>query len=320
MSIVPLLLLLAPAPLPQEAPAPEATQTPLPEGVVARLDDRYITREEYLDYLWFRFGKRAVRDLATRLLVEREAERYGIRVDETEVQRRVAERVEAAWNSPRPVPFEEEIRRNGQSLEMFRATVAAEIRQDLLLDALVRATRVVTDDRLQQAFDRKYGPGGVLVRVRHILLMPNVLRAQAIRQGRKPNEVDMEEMRRQARETAEAARQRILAGEEFGDVCLEVSHDQVTRQKGGVLANYDGRLYGPAFRAAVEALEKPGDVSEVVESGAGFHVIQLVDRTVTRLEEVREQLLREILEAEPTWQEKQAVVQALQGRADLQLW
>ncbi len=320
MLLTPLILAL-----PGFAPAlPQAAEEPLPEGVIARisapdLEPVEITREEYLEHLYAVAGKRQVQQMARDILLQAEAGRYGIEIDEAEVQRRVEERLRSLQESPRPRPFEEELKRNGQSLEMFRAIVEQETRTDMLKDALVRATRVVTDERLKQEFENRYGPGGVKLRLRHILVMPNFLKAEEVRAGRKPNEIDMEELRARARERIEEAARRIQEGEDFAAVAAEVSHDRVTRDQGGEIKNYNGRLYGPAFRDAVMSLD-PGGVSDIVESGAGFHLVQLLDRTETRFEDVREELIEEILTAEPTWQEKTALEQALLSRARIQLW
>ncbi|HEX9792851.1 MAG TPA: peptidylprolyl isomerase [Planctomycetota bacterium] len=311
-----LLLALAALTLPAafQEPAPE----PLPPGMVARAGERLITDEEYREYLWIRFGKRAVRDLVTDILVQREAERYGIQLTDEDIATAVDERIAAARTSARG-DLETELMRNGQNLAMFRRALALELRRDLLAGALVRETRVATDERLQQAFEAQYGADGLVLTVRHMLFMPNVLRAERIRAGVKAVDIDPEQLKAEAREMAAAARARILGGGDFAAVCAEVSHDRVTKDQGGKLPRYDGRLYGPAFRTALDGLQA-GGISEVVESGAGFHVVQLLARVETRFEDVREQLVGEILAAEPTWQEKQALMQALQTAADVQMW
>lgn len=308
-----LLPILIPALQEPEEPAP------LPEGIVARVGDRTISLEEYKDFLWHRFWKRPVQDMVVEILLEQEAERYGIELAPEQVDEVVETRLEATRNTPRQGEFEEDLKRNGQDLEMFKESVRREARRDLLLNELVLATRVVTDERLQQEFERMYGPGGLTLKVRHVLLMPNLLRAEAIRGGKRPNEIDMEEMKRKARALAVEARGRLEAGEDFAVVAAAMSHDQTTKDNGGELRSYNGRLYGPAFKDAVTNLEV-GGLSEVVETGAGFHVITLTDRVETKLDDVREELTVEILDSEPTWQEKSALVQALQGKADVQLW
>jgi len=314
-------LLLLPFLLPAfQEPAPVLRPVePLPPGVVARVGDHLVQRQEYLEYLYTRFGKRALKDLTDDILIRDEARRYGIVLDEEEVEGLVEDRLDAARNAPRQTSLEDELRQSGQSLKMFRVSMEREVRRDMLLDALVRATRVVTDAKIHQAFEEKFGAGGVKVRVRHILFMPNLLRSQKIRAGTPAGQIDMESVKAEARSLAEKALARIRAGEPFEAVARETSMDRVTRDKGGELPRYNGRLYGKAFHDAVYAL-KAGEVSKVVESGAGFHVIQLVERTRTRLEDVRDELVQGVLAAEPTWQEKSGLLNGLQSDGRVQLW
>ncbi|MFQ5749146.1 MAG: peptidylprolyl isomerase [Planctomycetota bacterium] len=302
----------------EPAPAPRPVE-PLPPGVVARVGDHLIRRQEYLEYLYTRFGKRALKDLTDEILIRDEARRYGISLDEEDVEDAVEDRLDAARNAPRQTSLEEELRHSGQSLEMFRVSMEREVRRDMLLKALVRATRVVTDAKVRQAFEEQYGSGGVKVRVRHILFMPNLLRSQKIRAGTPAGQIDMETVKAEARSLAEKALARVRAGEPFEAVAREVSMDRVTRDQGGELARYNGRLYGKAFHDAVYALG-PGEISDVVESGAGFHVIQLVERAQTRIEDVRDELVQGILAAEPTWQEKSGLLNGLQSDGRVRLW
>ncbi|RMH02507.1 MAG: hypothetical protein D6702_08625 [Planctomycetota bacterium] len=300
-------------------PAQEPAAEPLPAGVVARLDGEEIPLRDYLDFLYLRMGKRPLEEYLAGLLVEREARRYGIELPADQLEEMVAERERTEREAAPPGGFEERLAREGKSVEMYRRLLRQELRREYLTDQLVRATRVVTDQRLRQEFEREYGPGGVRVRVRHVLVMPNVLRAERLRAGVKPDQIDLEELRAAARAQAERALERLRAGEDFAAVAAALSHDRVTRDQGGELRNYNGRLYGPTFKQAIDALQ-PGEISEVIETGAGFHVVQLLERTVTDLEAVRAELIERILAAEPDWQERNALVQALRGKAEVQLW
>ncbi len=309
-----LSLLLCSLPLLQ-APA---DQDPLPPDVVARVGGVEIGRQEYLEFLYLRLGKRPVEEFVADLLVQQEAAAYGITLPEAELDAMVAEREEQEREAAQG-GFEERLRREGKDLAMYRALLREEVRREHLTTELVRATRVVTDERIQQEFEREYGLGGLRLEVRHVLIMPNVLRADRLRAGAKPNEIDGEELKTEARALAAKARERIAAGEDFAAVAASASHDRVTREDGGFLRNYNGRLYGPVFRAAVEGLEV-GGVSEVIETGAGFHVVQLAGRTETALADVREGIVARLLESEPTWQERSALIQSLRGKAEVQLW
>lgn len=72
---------------------------------------------------------------------------------------------------------------------------------------------------------------------------------------------------------------RLAAGEDFGALAREYSDDQGSAGNGGDLGfmSYDVPVVKP-FKDAAFALEKAGDVSGVVETGFGYHLIKLLDR------------------------------------------
>lgn len=72
-------------------------------------------------------------------------------------------------------------------------------------------------------------------------------------------------------------RQRVLNGEKFSTLAVLYSEDPGSASKGGELGYYGrGELY-PEFEAVAYKLE-PGEISEVVETKAGFHIIEMIDR------------------------------------------
>ena len=72
-------------------------------------------------------------------------------------------------------------------------------------------------------------------------------------------------------------RERVLAGESFATLAILYSEDPGSAKKGGELGFYGrGELY-TEFEAIAFKLEK-GAVSEIVETKAGFHIIQLIER------------------------------------------
>jgi peptidyl-prolyl cis-trans isomerase SurA len=72
-------------------------------------------------------------------------------------------------------------------------------------------------------------------------------------------------------------RKRVLQGENFSTMAILYSEDPGSASKGGELGLYGrGELY-PEFEAIAYKLE-PGEVSEIVETPAGFHIIQLIER------------------------------------------
>ncbi|MFQ5767290.1 MAG: peptidyl-prolyl cis-trans isomerase [Acidobacteriota bacterium] len=102
---------------------------------------------------------------------------------------------------------------------------------------------------------------------------------------------------RAAREAAVAARQRVLGGEDFASVAEELSQD-TSAANGGDLGFFGRGAMVIPFEQATWKLEQVGDISPVVRSRFGFHVIKLTgrrDAKVKPFEEVEEQIEKELL-------------------------
>ncbi|HLX64251.1 MAG TPA: peptidylprolyl isomerase [Planctomycetota bacterium] len=83
----------------------------------------------------------------------------------------------------------------------------------------------------------------------------------------------------EARAMAEAALKEIKAGKDFNELVAK-SEDDASKANGGVLSYFP--LKGKdamvdAFGKAAYALEKKGDISPVVKTPYGFHIIKLID-------------------------------------------
>jgi peptidyl-prolyl cis-trans isomerase D len=109
--------------------------------------------------------------------------------------------------------------------------------------------------------------------VRHILI--------AFRAGDPPG------ARAAARAKAADALKRIKAGEDFGTLAKEVSDDRASAAQGGDLGEITRGQVVKEFGDAAFNL-KPGEVSPVVESQFGFHVIRLEGLTPSRLRSFEE--------------------------------
>ncbi|HVF34507.1 MAG TPA: peptidylprolyl isomerase [Candidatus Saccharimonadia bacterium] len=86
-------------------------------------------------------------------------------------------------------------------------------------------------------------------------------------------------------------------GADFEEIAKGRSEDETTKAHGGLLPEFGPDVMEQSFYDASFALAKPGDISEVVETPYGFHVIQLVGTKPSRLRpytEVREELERKL--------------------------
>lgn len=101
--------------------------------------------------------------------------------------------------------------------------------------------------------------------------------------------------RLRALEEAEAVLERARAGEDFAALAGEFSEEPGAEERGGCLEPGRQGTWVAPFWAAAVAL-KPGEISQVVESLYGFHVIRLVDREPVPFEEAdRARLLRRLV-------------------------
>ena len=104
-----------------------------------------------------------------------------------------------------------------------------------------------------------------------------------------------ENTRNSAFEKIQKAADRIKAGEDFAKVAREMS-DDTSAKDGGDLGMFErGKMVAPFEEAAFSMQD--GEVSEVVETQFGLHLIQLLETTpeqVTPLAEVRDDIAQEL--------------------------
>ncbi|TPE45025.1 peptidylprolyl isomerase [Pontibacter mangrovi] len=85
------------------------------------------------------------------------------------------------------------------------------------------------------------------------------------------------QQKQEARQKLEELRKRILAGEDFATLAKEYSQDPGSAQAGGELGFFKKKELVPEYEAAALRLQ-PGEMSNVIESQFGFHLIQLIER------------------------------------------
>lgn len=75
----------------------------------------------------------------------------------------------------------------------------------------------------------------------------------------------------------EEFRQRVINGDNFNTLAILYSEDPGSARRGGELGFFGrGELY-PEFEATAFSL-RPGELSEIIETQAGYHIIQMIER------------------------------------------
>ncbi len=102
-------------------------------------------------------------------------------------------------------------------------------------------------------------------------------------------EIDEDEIE-EVKERLESFRQRILEGESFRTLAIMYSDDTGSARRGGELGFVRRGDLHPEFEAVAFSLE-PGEVSEIVETRSGYHIIKPIERRGEEVN-VRHLLLR----------------------------
>jgi parvulin-like peptidyl-prolyl isomerase len=222
-------------------------------------------------------------------LLWQQARRDGQVVGEREVERAIAQ-TRAQFKAPEA--FARQLARDGHDERSYRDHVRRMLSADRAAQALVDAGAAVDDGEVE-AFYR--ANAARFSRPEQLRLREILIRAPAGAE------------RADARRRVDEVRARLAAGEPFDALARQVS-DHPTRQWGG---EHDPVARGqlvPALEAVAFALQ-PGELSAVVETEAGFHLLKLESRAPAVLrtladvrEGIREHLLqqrsREVLQRE----------------------
>lgn len=140
-----------------------------------------------------------------------------------------------------------------------------------LRDSVIKVDTAVSESELKALYEKE-APGARLT-VSHILLNFPAKATGAQRDS--------------VRALAESLRKRAAAGESFASLARRYSEDQATASKGGKLGTFGRGDMLPALDSAAFSLE-PGQVSGVLESPYGLHILRVDDKTVPGFEEMQD--------------------------------
>jgi peptidyl-prolyl cis-trans isomerase C len=281
-----LLLLLAPLAAPAARPIP--LDELFPPKVIAKGDGFQVTEKDlekaYLDYKTAAAANGQTLDPAERDSLEarlvdklvfmrimllkatdEDRQRGGVRADELLAAFKKRSSSEDA--------FQRYIRSLGLTYAEFRNKFIEQAVVEEVLIREVHSTLAATEDEMKRFYldNIEAFRQPEMVRVAHLLIATRSLPA---------NEPLTEEQKRAALIKAEALLKRAKAGEDFATLVKNFSEDPGSKQHGGVYAFARGQM-AVEFETAAFALQ-PGQLSDVVETGYGYHIIKMLDRRPVR--------------------------------------
>jgi len=258
-----------------------AARAEVANRIVATIDGEPITAHELQQYAKDRDpggagGRQVLEALITDKLLEREIKALGIVARDDEIDRYIHE-VQARTGMD-DARFQQAIKSQGMSWEAYRAKVKGEIEKAQLVNREIRQHVNISPQEIQRYYDQHLDDYAIAerIRVRDIFI---------------PADSSDEEALAHARAKAEEVRKLALSGRDFGTLARQYSEGPGA-DKGGELGTFsrgemEGDLEEVLFRL------KPGEISEPIRSGSGFHLLRVDERIAgghKPLEEVKEDI------------------------------
>jgi peptidyl-prolyl cis-trans isomerase SurA len=204
----------------------------------------------------------------------------GLRIEDPELDRAVTN--VAQQNQLSLAQLRERLRQEGIPFAKFRDNIRDQMLVERLREREVVSRIKISDAEIDDLIDKRRAAAGQSAQIdiaQILITVPEGAAADVVAE-------------RRAR--AEAALARVRRGEDFATVAREVSEDGNRAQGGDIGLRPKDRLPDLFVRAAQSL--KPGEIApDLLRSGAGFHILKLVDRKEDAPFTVEQSRVRHIL-------------------------
>lgn len=205
------------------------------------------------------FNKVLENEIQRKLLLAK-AREDSIEADDELIEERVRAQIRQFKDQYGNEAFAAELEKQGLTERQVREEFRQQFRDQYLEQSMYQmlSQSVSVSPREVKAFQEKYRRGeSDFLSLSHIFIEP---KASA-------------EQEDKIRPQAEAVLQRIRSGEDFASLAKEYSQDPGSAQQGGDLGFFGRGTMVPEFETIAFEL-KPGDLSDLVQSKFGFHIIR----------------------------------------------
>ncbi len=252
------------------------------------------------------FYRKVLNNLIAITLLQQDAKSQGVAASEQEVQRQIDARKRSF---PNKEAYDLALAQSGITEETLRQQARDQLSvQKYVQTRLIQTTDV--SDQTARAFYEKNKAKITMperIHLRHILIKTGDGTPAA---------------KNAARQKAGDLLKRLQAGEDFGKLAGESSDDSGSKIRGGDLGWIAKGQADPPFEKAAFAMTKPNEISPVVESRFGLHIIQFLARQpagVAPYEQVKEGIGRMLREQQGK-QRVAARVRELQAKAKVEVF
>ena len=249
------------------------------DSVVAVVNDDVITRKELDDRLRVVvhqlqkqgtplpapevLEKQMLERMITDMLQAQFAKENGIRVDDTQLDMAIT-RIAQQNNFPSLAEFRARLEADGVDFKKFREEIRSEIISTRLREREVESKLVISDSEVDSYLANKVKMGSEEeeLHLAHILVVV-------------PEQASAEKIQA-AHDKAEQALSQLKGGADFAQVAAGYS-DAKDALKGGDLGWRPSDRLPPLFTGELQKLQ-PGQITAVLRSPSGFHILKLVEK------------------------------------------
>jgi len=254
--------------IPQKSPADvlaKVNGTPISRAEVERATQILLTQNRIPQNLDPETRKKA-EDAALEQLINAEiVYQAGLKLGIKDLDKQVTDKAaQGKARFPSPTEYEAALKANNITEKEILELIRKDIVISHLFEKEITSKIVVSEAEIKKFYDENQDK----------FKQPESYHASHILIGVKPEATPDEKQK--AREKAEAIRKRILAGEDFAAIAKAESSCP-SSAKGGDLGFFGKGEMVPSFENATAAL-KPGEISGVVETQFGYHIIKLVEK------------------------------------------
>ncbi len=226
--------------------------------------------------------KKALDNLINTELFYIEAKRQGLKVDNSELKKSINS-LKSSYPSAKA--FEDTLKKSGMTMSVFEEKVRKNLTVEKLIGKEVKVS--LTDEDLEEYYKKNTGK----------FKEPEALRIRYVYIKINPSEQDG---RKKAKERAKEAYSKIKSGADFAQIAQTYSHD-MSRVKGGDVGFvHKGMMPQDIEKAAFEVGFEVGQVSEIIETDIGYHILKVEEKRVSRqvpFKEIKDKLKKELTES-----------------------
>ena len=248
----------------------DITQAELDDIIKPMIESRLEMNQPTPETLLDQYKSQVLDNLITELLINQEYKANNITVTDQDVNDYVQKMLAAQDPPMSQDEFKKMIEMQGQTYEQWKNMMRdGRLKMQKLMEVKYPEETKVSEEDAKKFYgeNSKYFDKPEKVRASHILVKadksdPNVT----------------EQVRAAAKAKAESLLKKVKEGADFADLAKANSDDTFSAQKGGDLGIFDKGTMVPEFSEAAFKL-KPDQISDVVETQYGYHIIKVTGRT-----------------------------------------